>query len=497
MRVNPTVTWVTREALETVDLGDGLVVPPGGIVQVLSHAAGTDPAAMPDPSFDITAQRPPAPRLRRRRPPLPRPLRRPHRHGRRPAPARPPDARRRPRRPRLLAAGLGQHRRAGLPDPLQADGVGPCNALLLAHLRPPTGVGRCCNSALHGRRRSSRLPRVGATVGKDSRMGFMDQVKAAANDLKDSVEGSLATGNSARDVERHYRDLGMLTYLQDTGRAIDAGRPRADPGRPPRGRGRRRDDGVHAADRAPPPAATAADRSGAAVRRAAARRPHRRRAPPPPPPPRPAAPGEAAAAASARPHRLTGSVAPVRDFAAPTPPPGRRTADSLRGLASPRGLRPPSHGSRLRLYAVLWCTKHQRQSSPGSADCMTGCVVSRKCAARVLVRGGVAAADLAAVEADPQRDPRSPLSTHAWQTSSPATSTTGRSSRSGQVLTGLPEPTRRAQLVALLGGDVEHALLDVEQGQHLRDHVGGDLPELRISSTRRRSASSIATRTRA
>ena len=53
-------------------------------------------------------------------------------------------------------------------------------------------------------------------------MGFMDQVKAAANDLKDSVEGSLARGNSARDVERHYRDLGMLTYLQDTGRAIDA-----------------------------------------------------------------------------------------------------------------------------------------------------------------------------------------------------------------------------------------------------------------------------------
>src|SRR5688572_16464157 len=50
----------------------------------------------------------------------------------------------------------------------------------------------------------------------------MDQVKAAANDLKDSVERSLASGNAARDVERHYRDLGMLTYLQDTGRAIDA-----------------------------------------------------------------------------------------------------------------------------------------------------------------------------------------------------------------------------------------------------------------------------------
>ena len=58
MRVNPTVTWVTREALEDVDL-HGLHVPRGGIVQVLSHAAGTDPAAVPDPAFDITAQRPP------------------------------------------------------------------------------------------------------------------------------------------------------------------------------------------------------------------------------------------------------------------------------------------------------------------------------------------------------------------------------------------------------------------------------------------------------
>lgn len=58
MRVNPTVTWVTREALEDVEL-QGLRIPAGGIVQVLSHAAGTDPAAMPDPSFDITQVRPP------------------------------------------------------------------------------------------------------------------------------------------------------------------------------------------------------------------------------------------------------------------------------------------------------------------------------------------------------------------------------------------------------------------------------------------------------
>jgi cytochrome P450 len=58
MRVNPTVTWVTREALEDVDF-QGLRIPKGGIVQMLSHAAGTDPRAVPDPSFDITEIRPP------------------------------------------------------------------------------------------------------------------------------------------------------------------------------------------------------------------------------------------------------------------------------------------------------------------------------------------------------------------------------------------------------------------------------------------------------
>jgi cytochrome P450 len=58
MRVNPTVTWVTREALEDVEF-QRLHIPQGGIVQMLSHSAGTDPAAMPDPAFDITQQRPP------------------------------------------------------------------------------------------------------------------------------------------------------------------------------------------------------------------------------------------------------------------------------------------------------------------------------------------------------------------------------------------------------------------------------------------------------
>ncbi len=58
MRVNPTVTWITREAIEDVDL-NGLHLPAGSIVQVLSHSAGTDPLASPDPSFDITQLRAP------------------------------------------------------------------------------------------------------------------------------------------------------------------------------------------------------------------------------------------------------------------------------------------------------------------------------------------------------------------------------------------------------------------------------------------------------
>ncbi|MCH1865492.1 cytochrome P450 [Nocardioides sp. CFH 31398] len=60
MRVNPTVTWVTREAVEDVDL-HGLHLPAGSIVQVLSHAAGTDPSAVDDPDVDIerASERPP------------------------------------------------------------------------------------------------------------------------------------------------------------------------------------------------------------------------------------------------------------------------------------------------------------------------------------------------------------------------------------------------------------------------------------------------------
>ncbi|WP_340374944.1 cytochrome P450 [Streptomyces sp. SS7] len=58
MRVNPTVTWVTREAVEDFT-HEGVDIAKGTTVHLFSQVAGTDPAALPDPGFDITAERPP------------------------------------------------------------------------------------------------------------------------------------------------------------------------------------------------------------------------------------------------------------------------------------------------------------------------------------------------------------------------------------------------------------------------------------------------------
>ncbi len=58
MRVNPTITWISRETLEPIQV-NACPIAAGTTVQVFSHAAGTDPGVMPDPSFDITAERPP------------------------------------------------------------------------------------------------------------------------------------------------------------------------------------------------------------------------------------------------------------------------------------------------------------------------------------------------------------------------------------------------------------------------------------------------------
>jgi cytochrome P450 len=59
MRVSPTTTWVTREAIEDFTF-DGLAVKAGTTIHLLCAAAGTDPQAGQDVSFDITAtDRPP------------------------------------------------------------------------------------------------------------------------------------------------------------------------------------------------------------------------------------------------------------------------------------------------------------------------------------------------------------------------------------------------------------------------------------------------------
>jgi cytochrome P450 len=58
MRVNPTVTWVSREALEDFTF-EGLDIAAGTTVHLFSQSAGTDPRAFPDGGFDIQAERKP------------------------------------------------------------------------------------------------------------------------------------------------------------------------------------------------------------------------------------------------------------------------------------------------------------------------------------------------------------------------------------------------------------------------------------------------------
>jgi cytochrome P450 len=55
MRVNPTTTWVTREALEDLEF-EGLDIAAGTTIHLLSGAAGSDPRVFPEPDFDITAE---------------------------------------------------------------------------------------------------------------------------------------------------------------------------------------------------------------------------------------------------------------------------------------------------------------------------------------------------------------------------------------------------------------------------------------------------------
>jgi cytochrome P450 len=54
MRVNPAVSWITREALEDL-VYDGVLIPEGTTIHMFTEAAGTDPSAADEVSFDITA----------------------------------------------------------------------------------------------------------------------------------------------------------------------------------------------------------------------------------------------------------------------------------------------------------------------------------------------------------------------------------------------------------------------------------------------------------
>jgi cytochrome P450 len=57
MRVNPTTTWVTREAATDFEF-QGVDIPAGTTVHLFAESAGTDPRAVSEPGFDITAKRP-------------------------------------------------------------------------------------------------------------------------------------------------------------------------------------------------------------------------------------------------------------------------------------------------------------------------------------------------------------------------------------------------------------------------------------------------------
>lgn len=58
MRVSPTTTWITREAIEDFEFR-GVRIEEGTTVHLFAESAGTDPSAVPDPAFDITVKRAP------------------------------------------------------------------------------------------------------------------------------------------------------------------------------------------------------------------------------------------------------------------------------------------------------------------------------------------------------------------------------------------------------------------------------------------------------
>jgi cytochrome P450 len=57
MRIRPTITWVTRESVEDFEF-EGLAIPKGTTLHLISEAAGTDAEVFDPADFDITLERP-------------------------------------------------------------------------------------------------------------------------------------------------------------------------------------------------------------------------------------------------------------------------------------------------------------------------------------------------------------------------------------------------------------------------------------------------------
>lgn len=56
MRLRPTITWVSREAVEDFEF-EGLQIAKGTTLHLFSESAGSDPEVFGDAPFDITAKR--------------------------------------------------------------------------------------------------------------------------------------------------------------------------------------------------------------------------------------------------------------------------------------------------------------------------------------------------------------------------------------------------------------------------------------------------------
>ncbi|MFV0317815.1 MAG: hypothetical protein ACK5O2_12745 [Microthrixaceae bacterium] len=150
-------------------------------------------------------------------------------------------------------------------------------------------------------------------------MGFLDKAKAMADQAMNSAESAMAGGANPKQADPMLRDLGVLAYLEATGRPA----PDADAQR------QRCIEGIQAIEgqtqlnlqmsSAPPPAP--GTNTGAAPAAPAAAPPPPAAAPPPPPGAAQAPPPPAAPAAENPPAQNPPAANPPTAAAPPPPPP--------------------------------------------------------------------------------------------------------------------------------------------------------------------------------